>query len=982
MIRLIPINISKGYYMTSTHTANQHQAYTYRFLLPDIMCGNCENTIEKRLLTLPGISRDNIEVNYKEKIALVKVAPHSKITSWQIQHVMAEQDDNSAKAFSSSILESKKEYTIKDRKDHLKKALISLGLGIPLILLCFAGLFPPVTTLFGQIIWAAIGSTSLVNTIYAGKEIFHQAWEQLRQRKIHVPALITISVTAALCLSFAVVAFPAFFPPMAQHLYFDVAFMLIGFKHLGDYLKKTTLARINRRTRETTSKSSRSDSSPKVNNQFYKLFPKVAHMITNDFSSTTKKSIFDIQVGNRVVVKPGKRIPLDGKIVNISSRHKNRYSQLVYVSNELSDGNNKPKRIEVGTTVYTGAINESRKPIIIEVTNIPENSKLNERIITIEIENRTPPPKFNTLINKINHYFIPAILVTTLLTASFWLFLGPSPVLPFLLSSTLSVLAITCPCSVVLAPTIANKIGINMIHDNKISVRNASNTIPKTHATDTIVFDVNGTLTHEVATANMFYPTKGDTDSLLYYAACIEKKSPHPYAKAIVAQYQKAYRKPLKDIETIEHDNGLECKLDGKHILIGQLELLTNKGVMLSTEQNSILKDIYSKAASPVFMSIDGKIAAIFGISNTLRAEAKTMIEKLKEKKKTIILASGADKTTVTHVAKKLGIKNDPKLAAQGIKNINYDIRPEISIKSIKTKQNKKDILNLAASLIVSTNEKKTDPLYKAVYLAYEKNQAIPLKQAKQININANNIQGCIDGNIINIKKQIGTDQNSQLTIEINHQTVATITMQPTKKQLIKKLKKAGRQVMMVGDAFNDAEVLADKSAITVAMGHGDERCRKLADITLKNGLWDLFKTVEISEKVMTRIHWALGLSLAYNLVAIPMAALALFNPAIAAAAMLALSVTVSITVASIKWRNLTEKPIQTTIENGTPKPFAQTSTNRLIHCLEAKPKPLSKKAQQPKKDLLFPKKNKKMKKKSAILLTIRNFMIWVHRSN
>ncbi len=906
--------------MSSAQTAKKtNPSYTLPINVPKIMCSSCEFNVKFAIQELCEIPEENIRVDHKKKMAFIKIPPNFKKSYWEIQHAIASHTE-----FSSSIAYQDK-YKIKQQ---LIKAIVSLSIGIPLMLLCFAGFLPSVATLYGQIAWGIIGLCSLGNTLYSGRDSFRQAWTDLRHGKVQTPALISLSVITALCLSFAVVAVPTFFPPLARHLYFEVTFMLLGFKHLGDYFKNTALIKANSYSNKT-----RSEQTAKISNDFFKLFPDKACVVTNDLSSSAVKNIFSIRVGEKIIVKPGERIPLDGKIVRLENNQQGRYATIVSISNELFEGHSKPIRKRPNAMVYTGAINESRKPIIIQVTSTPTNSQLNKRIMNIEENNRHSPFQINTLANKINRYFIPVILGITLLTACAWFFLGPAPVLPYLISSTLSILAITCPCSMVIAPAIATRVGIKVADKNKIKMRNTS-VIEKINATDTVVFDVNGTLTHEVADANIFYSISTNIKELLYHAACIEKNSSHPYAKAIVKQYKKSYDTPLKEMDVIEHDTGLECKTNGKHICIGQIDLLKNKGITLSAEQLQILKKIQSKAASPVFMSINGKIAAIFGINSTLRPEAKALVNKLKEEGKKIILASGADKATVTHIANQLGIENDPELLKQGMQNINYGMRVETSIRTIKTRFVKEEILSLAASLIASADEVNSDPCYRAVSLKHEKTQSTVLMPATQVTVTPSKIRGYVDGNSITIIKQKSSIYNSNLTIQINNRTVACIEMQPTKKQLVKQLQQTGKHVIMVGDAFNDAEVLADQSAVTVAMGHGDERCRKLADITLNDGLWGLYKSIEISNKVMTHTYWALGLSLTYNLIAIPMAAMAIFNPALAAAAMLTSCICISFVVTAIHWNKLTNNPAKTTSIDKKPPTLPKSSTRTLNELL------------------------------------------------
>ena len=406
-------------------------------------------------------------------------------------------------------------------------------------------------------------------------------------------------------------------------LYFESAGMILTLITVGKFL-------------ETRSRGKTSAAIEKLMD----LAPKTATVLRNGQEVTVP--IEKIRVGDRIRVRPGERIGVDGSVVEGTSA----------VDESALTGESIPVEKGPGDTVIAASINKSGS-FVFEATRVGEDTTLAQIIHLVEDASATKAP-IARLADKIAGIFVPAVMAIALVTFLVWLLSGAS--FGFALTSAVAVLVISCPCALGLATPVAIMVGTGKGAENGILIKSAS-ALETLHHIDTVVLDKTGTITEGRPHVTDLLPVPGVSEEyLLTTAACLEGSSEHPLAAAIT---EEAARRTLPMASacafTAIHGRGVQAVIDGKQALGGNRAMLEESGV----DVTSLLPQAEALAAegkTPLFFALDGRLLGLVAVADTPKASSATAIAAFRQLGVDVVMLTGDNRRTAEAIGKRLGV--------------------------------------------------------------------------------------------------------------------------------------------------------------------------------------------------------------------------------------------------------------------------------------------------------------------------------------
>jgi Cu+-exporting ATPase len=411
-----------------------------------------------------------------------------------------------------------------------------------------------------------------------------------------------------------------------QHVYFETAAIIISFILLGKYL-------------EVKSKGKASNAIQKL----LSLGVKTAHLETEN--GEKEVMIEDVKIGDILLVKPGEKIPLDGKIV----------SGLSYVDESMLTGESLPVEKREGSEVFGSTVNQMGA-IRIKVTSIGEDTVLARIIALVENAQMQKAP-IQLLVDKVAGVFAPVVIVIAVISFIGWMFAGAG--VEFALISAVAVLIIACPCALGLATPTAIMVGSGKAAEKGVFIKK-SQSLEMAHKINTIVFDKTGTLTKGVPaiTGISVYDdyTKNDVMRL---AAAVERESEHSLAKAFLT-YIETHDLDLPRAENVLAIKGKGVKgVVGNDVVIaGNMAMVLDLGLELNQRMNNDLEQLTGAGNTPVFIIINDKIAGLVGAADQIRETSKEAIAEIQKRGMEVYMITGDNHKTAISIANQLKIQN------------------------------------------------------------------------------------------------------------------------------------------------------------------------------------------------------------------------------------------------------------------------------------------------------------------------------------
>lgn len=596
---------------------------TYNFKIEGMTCSACSNSIERTLRKLDGVELANVNL-VSEKLT-VRVDGDKVSISDLKQRV--------EKAGFKLITEAEAEAKIAKKgltedKKLLYRFLISLVFSIPLLYVSMghmvgAPLPMRLDPMHYDFNFALFQLIFTIPVMVAGYKFFKVGFRNLFKASPNMDSLIAIGTSAAFIYGvFALVQIYQGEHMYVDYLYFESAAVILTLITLGKYL-------------EAVSKGKTSEAIKKLMG----LAPKTANVIQNGVE--TQILIDEVMVGDIVIVRPGEKLPVDGQIVEGQTA----------IDEAMLTGESIPVEKQVGSLVIGGSINKTGF-IKYKVTKVGSDTALAQIIKLVEDAQGSKAP-IAKLADVISSYFVPIVMVLSVVAALGWLLTGESAV--FALTIFISVLVIACPCALGLATPTAIMVGTGKGAENGVLIKGGE-ALETAHKIDTVVFDKTGTITEGKPVVTDIYTHNFDENLLLSLSASAEQGSEHPLAEAIILK-AKERNLEIKDVDSFNAipGHGIEVVIDNRDILLGNQRLMDLKGITGKelVEKANILA---TEGKTPMFVAIDGEFAGIIAVADIVKPSSKSAIAKLHKMGIRVAMITGDNKRTAEAIAKEVGI--------------------------------------------------------------------------------------------------------------------------------------------------------------------------------------------------------------------------------------------------------------------------------------------------------------------------------------
>ncbi|MFT7185638.1 MAG: Cu+-exporting ATPase [Pseudohongiellaceae bacterium] len=590
-------------------------------------CASCVGKIEGALKQIKGVT--NAEMNFAQRtVTVTGSAPNNNLIR------AVEKAGYNAKPSSgesdSEALEEKEKADEAYYKKLMREMTIALALGLPLMLY---GLFigeMTISTPTEQGVWLIVGILTASVMYFSGKHFYMGAWKSFINHSANMDTLIALGTGAAWIYSMVVVFFPAAVPEMARHVYFEATAMIIGLINLGLALELKARGRTSQAIKHLIG-----------------LQAKTARVIRD--GSELDIPIENVLLGDQVRVRPGERISVDGVIL---SGH-------TTVDESMLTGEPMPVEKAVDDELVSGTINKTGS-VIFKAMRVGKDTALAQIINMVKRAQNSKPP-IGRMADIIAAYFVPVIMIISILSALVWLNFGPDPVIAFAIVSATTVLIIACPCALGLATPMSVMVGVGKAAEAGVLIRNGE-ALQTTSKITAMILDKTGTITlgtpkvTDVIVAEETLAKGEGKDWVLQLAASLESGSEHPLAQSIVDSAKEL------DLELLEVSDfraiaghGVEALVDGKKVLFGNEKLMHEHNIELSVYVEHAQR-FAAEAKTPMYFAIDGIFTAIIVVADPIKEDSISAIQRLQRNGIRVVMLTGDNRETAKAVASKVGI--------------------------------------------------------------------------------------------------------------------------------------------------------------------------------------------------------------------------------------------------------------------------------------------------------------------------------------
>jgi P-type Cu+ transporter len=597
------------------------------FIISGMTCASCVQSVEKATRKLDGVIESN--VNMATEKMVIQYDP-TMLTVADIKNAVADagyeaQEDVEA----GNSVDEDREKKERHIKEMWRRFWISGVFTIPLLLVSMGhmlGLPLPemIDPMHNPAAFAIVQLILTIPVMYLGKPFFTVGFKTLIKRHPNMDSLVALGTSAAFLYSlFATIMITLGNHEYAGNLYYESAAVILTLITLGKYF-------------EAVSKGKTSEAIKKLMG----LAPKTATILKD--GEEVVISVDEVQVGDIVIVKPGEKMPVDGVVVEGTTS----------VDEAMLTGESIPVEKTVGSKIIGASINKNGT-IRYEATKVGKDTALSQIIKLVEDAQGSKAP-IAKMADIISGYFVPIVIVLAVLTGFAWYFAGQSGLFAFTIA--ISILVIACPCALGLATPTAIMVGTGKGAENGVLIKSGG-ALETTHKVDTIVFDKTGTITEGKPKVTDIVTANGITEEeLLILAASAEKGSEHPLGEAIVRDAEEKGHKLLKT-ESFNAivGHGIKVAIEGKNLLLGNRKLMDDSGVELEG-MAEISNNLANEGKTPMYITIDGKIAGIIGVADIVKETSLKAIEKLHKMGIEVAMITGDNKRTAEAIAKQVGI--------------------------------------------------------------------------------------------------------------------------------------------------------------------------------------------------------------------------------------------------------------------------------------------------------------------------------------
>ena len=548
--------------------------------------------------------------------------------------------------------------------DMTRRFWICTVLTVPLLIYVMSGMFGVDFSQYGipsQVLqWAELVLATPV-VLWGAAPFFVRGWQSIKSRNLNMFTLIAIGVGAAYVFSIVATFFPNIFPDSFRDasgqvgVYYEAAAVIVTLVLLGQVLEL--------KARSQTSGAIRA---------LLELAPPTARRVDEN-GEEIEVSLDEVVSGDKLRVRPGEKLPVDGTVIDGNSN----------VDESMVTGEPIPVSKVAGDTVTGGTVNGTGT-LLVEAVNVGADSVLSKIVQMVAEAQRSRAP-IQKLVDKVAGWFVPIVLICSVITFIVWAIFGPEPAMTYALVNAIAVLIIACPCALGLATPMSIMVGTGKGAQNGVLIKNAE-ALESMEKVDTIVVDKTGTLTAGKPELTAIDAQVGqDEDEFLALVASVESASEHPLAEAIVraAQERSLIIPKATDFNSTTGE-GVQAVVDGKKVAIGNSKLMESLNSFdneLSTKADVRRKD----GETVMFVAIDGKAAGIISVADPIKPSTKEAISLLHDAGLKVVMLTGDNEKTAQAVANKLGIDE-----------VHADVSPEDKNRIVKEMQDSGKLVAMA----------------------------------------------------------------------------------------------------------------------------------------------------------------------------------------------------------------------------------------------------------------------------------------------
>jgi P-type Cu+ transporter len=591
--------------------------------ISDMHCASCVRTLENALKNVPGVQ--SAHVNFAEKTAMVAVK--SETANEDLIQAVANA------GYKATILASQHDEDLMQQQENhyyhqlFNKTLFAAFVGAPLLLMSMLNVMPSVETAMGRLWNGILLLLTFAVLIYSGGHFFKSAYKAFRIHQANMDSLIALGTGVAWLYSLLVVLLPLQFPVLARHVYLEAAVVIIALVNFGALLEW--------RSRRHTSSAIK---------HLIGLRPKTARVVRDN--QEIDIPIEDVIVGDKIRLRPGEKVPVDGVVLEGSST----------IDESMLTGEAIPVEKTVADLVTGGTLNKSGT-IIFKTSRVGKETALAKIIAAVSQAQNSRPP-IARLADTISSIFVPLVMIVAVFTAMLWFNLGPVPKVAYMLVTSMAVLIIACPCALGLAVPISVMVAVGKAAEHGILIRNGD-ALQQAGKLTLLVFDKTGTITIGKPRVMGIYPAEdSDEPTLLAFAASLEAGSEHPLAEAIL---QAAKERGVELLQTKQFHavsgQGISAIVNNQQVSLGNEAFMMKQQIAIDHWLAKV--DLLAKQGqTPIFIAVKSKIVGIIAVADALKSDSIAAVTRLKQMGFKLVMLSGDHRRTAEAIAKQVGIDN------------------------------------------------------------------------------------------------------------------------------------------------------------------------------------------------------------------------------------------------------------------------------------------------------------------------------------
>jgi P-type Cu+ transporter len=614
--------------------------------LEGLHCATCVPTVEKALRDTPGVHSATVSIGTEE--AVVTYDPQAVQTTDLVHAVetagygVAAVDGTSLKSDAADQgqddgADDADEETAAHRREYqqlIRKFWFAAAISVPVMLVAYPELswfylpYALTETVSEGTIWtlfALSGAVTLPVLFYSGRQFFTGAWAAFKHQSADMNTLIALGTSAAWIYSTFALILPRLFPEGTATPFYDVTAVVTALVVLGQALEV--------RAKGQTSQAIR---------KLIGLQAKTARVIRD--GAEVEIAIEDVRLDDVVVVRPGEKVPVDGVIVEGRSA----------LDESMITGESLPVDKAIGDEVV-GATMNTTGSFKFKATRIGKDTALAQIVKMVQDAMGSKAP-IARMVDVVSGYFVPTVMILSILTFLTWFNFGPSQALAFGVVTAVTVLIIACPCAVGMAVPMSLVAGVGKGAEHGVLIRNGE-ALQVSSKLNKIVLDKTGTITRgKPALTDVVAAPDFEEEAVLRLAAAADRPSEHPLAQSIVAAAQdRGLDPPEPESFDAIPGHGVETEVGGRQVLVGNRKLMDRAGIDPGILDADVLR-LQEDGKTAMYVAIDGRPAGIVAVADTVKEDSLQAIRVMKEMGLEVVMLTGDNERTARAIARQVGI--------------------------------------------------------------------------------------------------------------------------------------------------------------------------------------------------------------------------------------------------------------------------------------------------------------------------------------